>query len=72
LSPSKAPNLDSIIDELWPGIELEGKDGSGPRISNWGADKLMGTQVKYVCVYGYSTSVSYNRIMQITDPKVQG
>lgn len=73
LCPTKAPSLHSIVQRLWPGVELEGKEGgSGPRCSDWRASSLTADQIEYCANDGYTTAVSYNRIMQFMDPRVEG
>lgn len=74
LVSSKAPSLETIIDVLFPGVELEGKQGGfdTPRISNWAARDLSEKQKRYAFDDAYSTAVSYRRCHQIMDPKVQG
>ena len=67
---SKAPALDFLVGLLWPGVILEGKGGSGPRISDWSSD-LEDTQCNYAALDAYATMMAYRRLMQIMDPKVQ-
>jgi len=73
LVPSRAPSLASIIDVLFPGVEIDGKGGDigCPRTSNWSANRLTAEQRQYASNDGYSTAVSYRRLMQIMDPKVE-
>ena len=49
---------------------MEGKNGSGPRISDW-SSQLSDDQLKYCAGDAYTTIMVYLKLMQIMDPKVQ-
>ena len=67
----KNPSLATIVGNLWPGIELAGKEpGAGARISDWSA-RLNKDQEDYANNDGYTEGVAYQRLVQIMDPKVQ-
>lgn len=70
VSPTRAPGLGFLVSTLWPGVETEGKDGDGPRISNW-SGRLTVDQIRYASNDGYITMKVYQRLMQIMDPKVE-
>ena len=72
LTPTKRPALDFIVQKLWPGVLVEGKDGTGPRCSDWRAPKLSDLQIQYATDDGYMTAAAYNRIVQFMDPRVEG
>ena len=73
LVPNRMPSLATIVDTLFSGVELEGKDGdNSARVSDWSAGSLSPEQIKYALNDGYATGVSYRRAMQIMNPKVQG
>ena len=73
LVSTRAPSLATLIDVLFPGVEVEGKNegANSARISDWSADDLTEEQVRYANNDGYSPSVVYRALMQIMDPKVQ-
>ena len=66
---SKAPALDFLIELLWPGVVLEGKDGSGPRVGNW--DTLNPEKIKYAALDAYAAMTAYQKLMQIMQPRQQ-
>ena len=73
LTPTKAPSLETIVNVLWPGTQLEGKHGTdSPRCTNWANSPLTLPQKLYAGCDGYSPAVSYKRMMQIMDPREQG
>jgi hypothetical protein len=73
LVPNRAPSLETIIDSLFPGVELDGKhDGAdGPRLSDWSAKVLTDGQIFYSGADGYGTAVSWRASMQYMNPRVQ-
>lgn len=73
LVTSRAASLATIIDVLFPGVEIDGKYGGAdcPRTSDWSQRELSQEQIKYATNDGYSTAVAYRALMQIMDPKVE-
>ena len=55
---SKAPSLDFLIELLWPGVLLEGKDGSGPHVGDW--DTLSPEKITYAALDTYAAMASYH------------
>jgi hypothetical protein len=74
LVTSRAASLASIVDALFPGVELDGKTGGPgcPRTSDWSIAMLSNEQLQYAATDGYATAVAYRALMQIMDPKVEG
>jgi hypothetical protein len=73
LTPTRAPSLETIIDTLFPGVELEGKHGGADsvRTSDWSMCILSNPQIEYASADGYATGVSLRAALQVMDPKVQ-
>jgi hypothetical protein len=69
LTPTCAPSLETIIDTLFPGVELEGKhDGyNSTRVSDWSMHQLIDDQINYSSNDGYSTAVALRSIFQLHD-----
>lgn len=65
----RAPSLGFLVELLWPGVILEGKDGSGPRVGDW--NSLTPEKIRYAAIDAYSTISVYQRLMQIMQPKEQ-
>jgi hypothetical protein len=65
----KAPALDFLVGLLWPGVVLEGKDGTGPRVGDW--DNLTADKINYAAKDSYATMAVYKRLLQIVEPKRQ-
>ena len=65
----RAPSLFFLIGLLWSGVILEGKDGSGPRISDWGGANLSDAQLKYAAIDAYATMMVYLRLKQMMTPR---
>ena len=70
---SRGASLADIIESLFPGVELEGKDGGpdSPRTSNWSVPVLTQKQKEYADKDAYTTAVGWRRLMQIMNPKIQ-
>ena len=73
LSPTKAPSLAYLVERLYPGVSLEGKDGSGPRTSDWSGEsnggELTSEQISYASTDGYVLPFLYKEIMRHSDPR---
>eukprot|EP00984_Skeletonema_dohrnii_P038671 scaffold42201_cov150-Skeletonema_dohrnii-CCMP3373.AAC.1 len=75
LSPNKAPSLPYLVNKLYPGVTMEGKEissGSSVRTSNWNRSPLTPEQTHYANGDGYAPGVVYLRMMQIMDPRTEG
>ena len=73
LVSTRAPSLATLVDVLFPGVEVEGKDGgaNSARISDWSVSDLSDEQRKYATDDGYIAAVVDRALSQIMDPKVQ-
>jgi hypothetical protein len=73
LTPTRAPSLETIIDTLFPSVELEGKHegADSVRTSDWSTRVLSDPQIEYASADGYATGVSLRAALQVMDPKVQ-
>lgn len=71
LTPTKGPSLDLLVSTLFDGVKLDGKDGGGPRRSDWGRP-LSQQQIEYASIDAYATITCYKRNMQFMDPRVEG
>jgi hypothetical protein len=65
----KAPALDYLVKLLWPGVVLEGKDGSGPRLGDW--NSLDDAKIEYAALDAFSAITIFVRLMQIEEEKMQ-
>lgn len=65
----KAPSLSFLVELLWPGVVLEGKDSSGPRVGDW--DTLTPDKVRYAAIDSYATITIYLRLLQTVEHKQQ-
>ena len=66
----KGPSLVFLLNLLFPGVVLENKDHSGPRLSPWG-QHLSPDQIQYAGNDAYCTMKIYQALMRIMDPKVE-
>jgi hypothetical protein len=66
---NRAPSLGFLVELLWPGVVLEGKDGSGPRVGDW--DNLDPAKILYAATDSYTTMMVFLRLMQFMKPKEQ-
>ena len=63
VTPTKSPGLETIVDSLWPGVEVEGKHGPGSaRFSDLGPGPLTSKKKSYCHCDGYEPAVAYNRL----------
>jgi hypothetical protein len=65
----KAPALDYLVKLLWPGVVLEGKDGTGPRLGDW--NRLDEAKIEYAALDAFSAIRIFQRLMQIEEEKKQ-
>ena len=75
LSPTKAPSIDYLVAKLFPGVTVEGKDGNGPRVSDWSGQsnngQLTSEQIIYAENDGYIMPMVYKQIVRYVDPKLE-
>ena len=73
LSPTKAPSVAYLVERLYPGVSIEGKDGLGPRTSDWSGEsnggELTPEQILYASTDGYILPCLYKEIMRHSDPR---
>eukprot|EP00986_Skeletonema_menzelii_P010611 scaffold5229_cov137-Skeletonema_menzelii.AAC.3 len=75
VSPTRAPSVPFLVDRLYPGVTVEGKDvsaGASVRTSNWHKAPLTPEQLHYANCDGYVHALLYLRLMQFMNPRVEG